>query len=268
VKRVATAVALAIPALAIVVWAPQWLFTALLAALALLAAHEFFRLGQALAIAPYRLLGFLLTAVFVVALALPLDGQAWIAVLVAAWLVLLVRALAQPERIGPAATDAAFTLLGAGYCGLLLGLIGAIRQFPMGDLWVLFLLAVVWVGDIAALYVGRAGGRHPMAPRVSPKKSWEGAIASFVTAILVGAACGVWVAFPTHHRPIIELALLGGAVNIGAQVGDLVESLLKRGAKVKDSGTLLPGHGGLLDRIDALLFAAPVVWYYVASFRR
>ncbi|HEY8056649.1 MAG TPA: phosphatidate cytidylyltransferase, partial [Terriglobales bacterium] len=159
-------------------------------------------------------------------------------------------------------------LLGAGYCGLLLGLIGAIRQFPMGDLWVLFLLAVVWVGDIAALYVGRAGGRHPMAPRVSPKKSWEGAIASFVTAILVGAACGVWVAFPTHHRPIIELALLGGAVNIGAQVGDLVESLLKRGAKVKDSGTLLPGHGGLLDRIDALLFAAPVVWYYVASFRR
>lgn len=267
-KRVLTAVLLAIPALAAVVWAPAWLFTLLLAAVALLAAQELFRLGNGLGLAPYRWIGYLCSAALVVALALPISAHIWVEGAVAAWMAVLVRALADPQRMTSSAADAGFTLLAAGYCGLLLGLVGAVRQLSMGIDWVVFLLAVVWLGDIAALYVGRSLGRHHMAPRVSPKKTWEGAVASFLTALLVGAACGVWVALPTHHWPILELALLGGAVNIGAQVGDLVESLLKRGAHVKDSGALLPGHGGILDRIDALLFAAPVLWYYVASFHR
>lgn len=267
-KRVLTALALAIPALAVVIWAPAWLFTALLAALAWFTVQEFYRLGASFHLAPYRWLGACVTAGLVVALALPLDARTWIGLATAAWMLVLVRSLALPHRLATSAPDAGFTLLGIGYCGLLLGLLGAIRQLPVGTAWLIFLLAVVWLGDIAALYVGRALGRHRMAPRVSPKKSWEGAVASFVVALLVGAACGTWVAMPTSHRPILELTLLGGAVNIAAQAGDLVESLFKRGAQVKDSGTLLPGHGGLLDRLDALLFAAPIVWYYVASFRR
>lgn len=124
------------------------------------------------------------------------------------------------------------------------------------DPWlVVLLMAIVWLGDTAAFYVGSKIGRHRMAPSVSPKKSWEGAIASLVTAV---AAAAVWSAFRLGH---VDAAILGlaGLVSIAAQIGDLVESLIKRGAGVKDSGHILPGHGGVLDRLDATLFAAPVL---------
>lgn len=124
------------------------------------------------------------------------------------------------------------------------------------DPWLVFLLmAIVWLGDSAAYYVGSRIGRHRIAPTVSPKKSWEGAIASLVTAVIAAAVWSAW------RLGQVETALLGLAalVSIAAQIGDLVESLIKRGAGVKDSGTLLPGHGGLYDRLDATLFAAPVL---------
>ncbi|HXE30499.1 MAG TPA: phosphatidate cytidylyltransferase, partial [Terriglobales bacterium] len=136
----------------------------------------------------------------------------------------------------------------------------ATRLVAGGAMWLVFLLVVVWVGDTAALYAGRAWGRHRLAPRVSPGKSWEGAVASMIAAAAVGAGVGAW----QHAYILIPVAI---AINIAAQVGDLAESALKRGAGVKDSGTLLPGHGGVLDRIDALLFAAPVLWFYVVYLR-
>jgi phosphatidate cytidylyltransferase len=124
------------------------------------------------------------------------------------------------------------------------------------DPWlVLLLLAVVWLGDTAAYYAGRRFGRHRLAPRVSPKKSWEGVAASLATAL---AAAAAWGALRLGEATPALLAL-GAAANVAGQVGDLVESMLKRGAGVKDSGTVLPGHGGVLDRVDALLFAAPVL---------
>lgn len=124
------------------------------------------------------------------------------------------------------------------------------------DPWLVFLLMlIVWLGDTAAYYVGSRIGKHRIAPKVSPKKSWEGAIASLVTAV---AAAAVWSAWRLGS---VEPAILGLAalVSIAAQIGDLVESLIKRGAGVKDSGSLLPGHGGFYDRLDATLFAAPVL---------
>ena len=124
------------------------------------------------------------------------------------------------------------------------------------DPWLVFLLMlIVWLGDTAAYYVGSRIGRHRIAPTVSPKKSWEGAIASLVTAVIAAAAWSAW------RLGAVEPAILGLAalVSIAAQIGDLVESLIKRGAGVKDSGSLLPGHGGLYDRLDATLFAAPVL---------
>src|SRR5262249_19863254 len=148
--------------------------------------------------------------------------------------------------------------------------------------YVLYLLLVVWAGDIFAYFVGKSIGRHLMAPRVSPKKTWEGAAASVIASVAVG-----WLLFK-YSLPISSALLSAGLIqrrdglfgleqpamgpvivlsivlNVAAQLGDLVESLIKRGAGVKDSGGLLPGHGGMLDRIDALLFAAPVLWYYVA----
>jgi phosphatidate cytidylyltransferase len=138
-----------------------------------------------------------------------------------------------------------------------------------GPSLLLFLLLVVWSGDIAALYIGRAFGRWTLAPRLSPNKTWEGSIASVgasvgIAALLVwvggmlNARAVEYVSYPGTYTHWIGLAVL---LNIAAQVGDLVESAIKRGAGVKDSGRLLPGHGGVLDRIDALLLAAPVLWY-------
>lgn len=127
---------------------------------------------------------------------------------------------------------------------------------------VLFLFLLVWVCDSAAYYFGRRFGAHPLAPVVSPKKTWEGAIAGLVAATVFGAAAGTWWFVPDlgpWHG-----ALAGALGSTAGQVGDLVESLWKRGAGVKDSGVFLPGHGGFFDRVDSLLFAGPVVAAFLA----
>jgi phosphatidate cytidylyltransferase len=137
-----------------------------------------------------------------------------------------------------------------------------------GPALVLFLMVCVWAGDIAALYIGRSFGRHKLAPRISPGKTWEGSIASVGGSILA-AALVLWISDALTARgnlmlhitePIWQTLVLAAILNIAAQFGDLLESAVKRGAGVKDSGTMLPGHGGILDRIDALLVAAPVLW--------
>jgi phosphatidate cytidylyltransferase len=119
----------------------------------------------------------------------------------------------------------------------------------------LLLLAIVWLGDTAAFYVGSRFGRHKMAPTISPKKSWEGSVAGFVTGVGAAAVWSVWRLGRVSPQ-LLAVAAVTAAV---AQAGDLVESMLKRSVGVKDSGHLLPGHGGVLDRCDALLFAAPVL---------
>jgi phosphatidate cytidylyltransferase len=121
----------------------------------------------------------------------------------------------------------------------------------------LFVLVITWVGDTAAYFVGRAIGKHKLAPILSPKKSWEGTVASLLSALLVGALFARYINVPIEH--LLGMAACG---NIAGQAGDLLESAYKRSAGVKDSGSLLPGHGGVLDRIDALILAIPVVWYY------
>ena len=136
----------------------------------------------------------------------------------------------------------------------------AIRLHGMGRTgrWILlFALVITWVGDTAAYFVGRAIGKHPLAPKLSPKKTWEGTIASMAGALLLGWLLSTRVNVPT---PIV--LGLAAAGNVAGQVGDLFESAFKRSAGVKDSGSILPGHGGMLDRIDALILAIPVVWYY------
>jgi phosphatidate cytidylyltransferase len=129
----------------------------------------------------------------------------------------------------------------------------------VGKYLLLFTLVITWIGDTAAYFVGRAFGRHPLAPHLSPKKTWEGAAASFFGSVLVALAVAA-----THLVNVSMLHLIGiaAAGNVAGQAGDLLESAYKRSAGVKDSGSLLPGHGGVLDRIDALVLAIPVVWYY------
>ncbi|MGC2531154.1 MAG: phosphatidate cytidylyltransferase [Candidatus Acidiferrum sp.] len=128
---------------------------------------------------------------------------------------------------------------------------------PDGPRLLMFALVITWVGDSAAYFVGRAIGKRPMAPVLSPKKTWAGTLASILGALLVAIVFSRFLSVPLPH--LLGMAAVG---NVAGQAGDLLESAYKRSAGVKDSGSLLPGHGGVLDRIDALILAIPVVWYY------
>lgn len=168
------------------------------------------------------------------------------------------------ERVLP---DVAFSVFCLLYIGLALTMLPLLWIGTGGPSLLVFLFCVVWSGDVAAMYAGRAFGRRKLAPRISPKKTWEGAIASMAGSLLIAP-----LLYLLGHRvpAVSRLAFPGGLsgwlflaalLNVAAQVGDLVESAIKRGSGVKDSGTMLPGHGGILDRIDALLLAAPALWY-------
>ncbi len=136
---------------------------------------------------------------------------------------------------------------------------GTEASLPAGALLVTLLMGVIWGMDTAAYAVGKTLGRHKLCPTISPGKTVEGAIAALVAAVCVSAALGYWFRLPLAHG-----AILGLAVGIVGQAGDLFESALKRRSGVKDSGSLLPGHGGILDRFDSLLFAAPVAYFYLS----
>jgi phosphatidate cytidylyltransferase len=146
-------------------------------------------------------------------------------------------------------------ILGFGTAWLALPL-ASVSLLQQADPWLVFLLmAIVWLGDTAAYYAGSRLGKHRMAPTISPKKSWEGAAAGFLTSVLA-AAVWSYCRLGRVHPGVLALA---AATAVASQVGDLVESMIKRGSGVKDSGSILPGHGGILDRIDAMLFGAPVM---------
>jgi phosphatidate cytidylyltransferase len=136
----------------------------------------------------------------------------------------------------------------------------AILHIPPATSWIFLVLAVTWLQDTAAYFVGRAFGRTRMAPILSPKKSWEGAAGGFVTSILTAMLAVAILGLPISY---VAAALIGAAAGVVGPLGDLVESLIKRQIGIKDSGQLIPGHGGILDRIDSLLFTAPVIYYLV-----
>lgn len=186
----------------------------------------------------------------------PAAGGSPLAVLAAG--LLLSEAVAVLLLLGRTPPAEALPALGAFTFGLpyfALGIVGIYRLQQL-DPWLLFLgLAIVFLGDTAAFYVGSKLGRHKMTPVVSPNKSWEGAAASLLTAVAAAAVWG-WLRLGEVSWELLVLAAVTG---VAAQFGDLAESLLKRGSGIKDSGNLLPGHGGVLDRADALLFAAPVL---------
>ena len=160
-----------------------------------------------------------------------------------------------------------FLLLGPVYVGFFLGHGLAIRDLSggagdLGRAWLLFTLLVVFACDTGAFAVGRLAGRHRMAPRISPNKTWEGAAGGFAAS--VGAALLVGLVFDLAVPPW-QQALIGAGASVAAQAGDLFESALKRAANVKDSGSIMPGHGGILDRMDSILFALPAVFYMLLA---
>ncbi|QPJ64312.1 MAG: phosphatidate cytidylyltransferase [Candidatus Nitrohelix vancouverensis] len=152
-----------------------------------------------------------------------------------------------------------FTLMGAMYTGGLLGFFLLIRQQPEGAQLIIFLLLIIWSGDALAYYVGRNFGRRPLA-KTSPNKTWEGAVGGLCGSMIAALISGFTYLSQLSPSHCLLVAFICGIIG---QFGDLAESLLKRNTGVKDSGNILPGHGGILDRIDSLLFAGPAFYLYL-----
>jgi phosphatidate cytidylyltransferase len=242
-------------ALAVILWLPPFLFAVTVGCLALLAAGELFALAAARGLRPVWPTGLVAAGLAAAAPALGGRGVALGALAVAGAGTLAWIALAGGDPAAGVAR-AGVTALGAAYAGGLLAFAVLLREGPAGPRRLLAAGCIVWAGDIAAYYGGRAFGVRKLAPTVSPAKTVEGALAGLAASAAVAAAgsAGLWAG------PTLPWALVGGLLGIAGQVGDLAESLLKRSLGVKDSGHLIPGHGGLLDRLDSLLFAVPALY--------
>jgi len=153
-----------------------------------------------------------------------------------------------------------WTLAGIIYLGWLVSHFVALRGLDYGREWVVFALFVTFISDSTAYFVGRALGRHRMAPTISPRKTWEGAVGGVIGAILTSFILQWWLGLPIGY---VGIGILAAAVSVFGQIGDLMASLFKRNSGAKDSGQAIPGHGGFLDRIDSVIFAGLVVYFYV-----
>jgi phosphatidate cytidylyltransferase len=265
-KRILTAILLIFVVVALIFLGQLWMLTLATCLVAELAAYEYLTLANA---SGARVPAWWMAAATGILFAFTLPGfhyEAELPVLSALALLLLAWTgfRGTLNRVLP---DAAIGLFGMVYIAYPLTLIPMIWNLDDGKPLLLFLMVCVWAGDIAALYVGRRFGRHKLSI-LSPNKTWEGSIASVAGSVLAGLGV-VYAGFLLSNRgntvlhilePVWQSILLAIIINVAAQLGDLLESAIKRGAGVKDSGTMLPGHGGILDRIDALLIAAPVLW--------
>ena len=251
-KRIVTALVLIPLVVWVVLAAPYWVFVTVLAAVGLLAFYEFDQIAKAHGLAPAGWPGVAAGLV----LLLTKDPFAPEAFLIAAIAALAAMMLAlRVHDLATALPSAAVFLLGVIYIfGAWRCAIGLREINPH---WLMIALLVSWAGDTAALYIGRAFGKHKLAPRVSPGKTWEGSVGSVAGGML---AAGIYAHYLIPPAPMGAVLALAAAANVAGQMGDLCESAFKRGAGLKDSGTMLPGHGGWLDRIDSSLFSVPVVY--------
>jgi phosphatidate cytidylyltransferase len=255
-KRVLTAAILTPLIIAAILAAPVWLFTTVVTIIALLCFYEYSGIVEHHGIRPPGVFGYV--AGLLVLLAPKVD----VAMVVAVAVIALSLSLRW--------NDLADCLP---WCGaLMLGTVYvfgcwrfAIELHAISHRWLLFAVSLNWAGDIAAYYVGRRFGRHRLAPAASPNKSWEGSIASVLASVGYAALYFRWL-YPHCGVPYLWVLGIAAAGNVAGQMGDLAESALKRGAGLKDSGHLLPGHGGWLDRVDSTLFALPTVYLLVARF--
>jgi phosphatidate cytidylyltransferase len=178
-------------------------------------------------------------------------------------LVLAVLSMAVSQDLSSTISKMGIALFGILFVGFLLAYVSRIRNMPNGRLWVLFLIATVWAGDISALLSGSSLGTHKLYPKISPNKTFEGLGGALVGSIVVALAFS-WLFIPNLKMGSCILLAIG--LGISGQLGDFTESMLKRSAQVKDSGTLIPGHGGMLDRLDSFLFSAPFLHYALLYF--
>ena len=248
-KRLLTAAVLIPFILFVVLWGPSWLLFGVTALVALICYSEYSGIAAGYGVAKPGPLGY--AAGLLVLAIKPQDGYLILTLLALIALSLVLRL----EDLRQALPQAAFLLFGIVY------IFGAwkfaILLHGVNPRWLAYTLVLNWLGDACAYYAGKTFGRHKLSPEISPNKTWEGAAASLAGSVVFG------VAYLPRALPAVSLitaAWLSVLVNLAGQAGDLAESALKRGAGVKDSSTLLPGHGGLLDRVDSTLFALPAVY--------
>lgn len=290
VKRVLTAVVLIPLVLVLILRAPVPVLAFVAGIVALLAIHELLKLAEAYGNQPLHIPTYIYCGALFFLIAvhpgatdlLSTGGFAYVGLcfaVLAPFIFLAIGMYCNELSLGfPAARISAFAFV---YIALPMASLVQLREQWRGGFFLLYLLLLVWAGDIFAYFVGKPFGRHRMAPRVSPNKTWEGAVASLVASVGVGIlmfhfAVPISTALLRTHlieqkdgifseqSSLLPIIVLSIVLNVAAQLGDLVESLIKRGAGMKDSGAILPGHGGMFDRIDALLFAGPVLWCYMA----
>jgi len=250
-KRVITALALIPLVVYVVLWANFWVFLAVVVLVACLCYREYDGLAAAYGYGDSGPMGYGAGILLLVA-----DRDAWLLITAVA---LLALALAlRAEDLAQSLPRAALRLMGVLY------VFGCWKcALPLRDRnphWLLYALLVNWAGDIGAYYVGRAFGRRKLAARVSPQKTWEGAVGALAASALIA---GGYLLHFVEGVTVLQAIAVTLTANAAGQLGDLAESAIKRGAGVKDSGSLLPGHGGMLDRVDSTLFALPVIYAYL-----
>ena len=260
IVRLATAL-VGLPILLGVTWAGDPWFTAAALLVALVAAWEFGRLAVAAAGDPWRPLLYAGAGLMVLEARFAVSDDVLPAVLLATLLLSLLWSVMRYEN-GGSGMGWFWTLGGVLYVGWLLSHFVSLRQMPQGFEWVLLAFSATFINDTAAYAVGRLFGRHKLSPRLSPGKTWEGALGAVALTTLGVPLIGQVLVLPVSA----SFWALGLAISFAAQTGDLAESLLKRTAGVKDVSNLMPGHGGLLDRMDSLVFVGPLVYYYVRWF--
>ena len=273
--RIFTALVLIPIVVALVWWGPSWLLAAVAALIAIVALLEFFDLGERIAMRPFRKwtivcaaglfyaqysLGLVETRSVAEGYSIVRSAAGGVLSIEAVLLVFVFGAvvigLATRWALHEVLPAIAISSAGLLFVILPFSYLVRINEISLvGRKLVLFTLCLIWAGDILAYFVGKGLGRVPMAPALSPNKTWEGALGNLLASLLVGVFFAKWL-----QMEATQMLVIAGLANVAGQMGDLIESAWKRGAAVKDSSNLLPGHGGVLDRIDSLILASPVVW--------
>lgn len=260
-KRVISGL-LFLPVFYLVTWrlSPAY-FTALVLAAAAVGQYEFYRMAQNRGSHPHAVLGIILGALVILEFSNSIfPGLGKFYLVVVAVLAIMVARLFSPRPVEGALEDVASTFLGVFYVAMLFAFQVVILTGADGKQWLVFLYFTIWASDIGAYSIGIPFGRHRLYEKVSPKKSIEGFMGGLAAAACMALVSRVWFMPPIGIGEVVGIAL---TLSVAGVIGDLVESLFKRAAGVKDSGNVIPGHGGILDRMDSMLVAAPVLYYYL-----
>jgi phosphatidate cytidylyltransferase len=257
-KRLISALCILPPLVLIVRFGSALHFLLLLTCVVGLGLLEFYRMLSTKGFPCWRWLGVAIGTLL--PLAFYAGGVAHHAAVAAIVVLLFMVGLFTRRELAIAVQSMAFTLLGVFYIGWLLSYVVLLRLLSDGPSYVFYIFGVIWLGDAAALVIGTLMGRHKLAPAVSPRKTIEGAVGGMLGSLCGALLGGLWL---LSDFTIVQCLTAGIMLAVLGQLGDLSESLLKRSTGIKDSGMLIPGHGGILDKVDGILFGAPALYYYV-----